>query len=243
MNDHIIKPIDPDVMFSTLLRWLPRRAGAAPAPAAAATHDAEPPLVIAGVDTANGLKRVAGNRALYRRLLDKYVEGQAAAPAELRAALAAGDRATAERIAHTAKGVSGNIGADLPQQAAAALEHAIHGGTENEALHQAFADAIAATVAAVRGAIGDAVTVSTVASGPVDAAAAQAAISRLEGLLASADGDAGDCFAEHADLLRGALGGDAAAGVERAVNDFDFDAALAKLRVAAAVKRFVTGGQ
>ena len=243
MNDHITKPIDPDVMFSTLLRWLPRRAGAAPAPAAAATHDAEPPLVIAGVDTANGLKRVAGNRALYRRLLDKYVEGQAAAPAELRAALAAGDRATAERIAHTAKGVSGNIGADLPQQAAAALEHAIHGGTENEALHQAFADAIAATVAAVRGAIGDTVTVSTVASGPVDAAAAQAAISRLEGLLASADGDAGDCFAVHADLLRGALGGDAAAGVERAVNDFDFDAALAKLRAAAAVKRFVTGGQ
>jgi PAS domain S-box-containing protein len=243
MNDHITKPIDPDVMFSTLLRWLPRRAGAAPAPAAAASHDAEPPLVIAGVDTANGLKRVAGNRALYRRLLDKYVEGQAAAPAELRAALAAGDRATAERIAHTAKGVSGNIGADLPQQAAAALEHAIHGGTENEALHQAFADAIAATVAAVRGAIGDTVTVSTVASGPVDAAAAQAAISRLEGLLASADGDAGDCFAEHADLLRGALGGDAAAGVERAVNDFDFDAALAKLRAAAAVKRFVTGGQ
>lgn len=243
MNDHITKPIDPDAMFSTLLRWLPRRAGAAPAPAAAATHDAEPPLVIAGVDTANGLKRVAGNRALYRRLLDKYVEGQAAAPAELRAALAAGDRATAERIAHTAKGVSGNIGADLPQQAAAALEHAIHGGTENEALHQAFADAIAATVAAVRGAIGDTVTASTVASGPVDAAAAQAAISRLEGLLASADGDAGDCFAEHADLLRGALGGDAAAGVERAVNDFDFDAALAKLRAAAAVKRFVTGGQ
>ena len=244
MNDHITKPIDPDAMFNTLLRWLPRRAGATAAPAVVVTPDAaEPLLVIAGVDTANGLKRVAGNQALYRRLLIKYVEGQEAAPAELRAALAAGDRATAERIAHTAKGVSGNIGADQPQQAAAALERAIHDASENEALQETFAIAIAETVAALRGALGETATATAAASGPVDAAAAQAAITRLEGLLASADGDAGDCFAEHAALLRGALGAEAAAGVERAVNDFDFDAAMAKLRVAAEAKHFSIKGQ
>jgi len=42
-------------------------------------------------------------------------------------------------------------------------------------------------------------------------------------------------------LLRGALGLEAAGAVERAVNDFDFDAALAKLRAAAEAKRFTTG--
>jgi hypothetical protein len=64
---------------------------------------------------------------------------------------------------------------------------------------------------------------------------------RLRALLGSADGDSGDYCMEHAALLRGALGAEAAGAVERAVNDFDFDAALAKLRIAAEAKRFTTG--
>jgi hypothetical protein len=75
----------------------------------------------------------------------------------------------------------------------------------------------------------------------VDMGAAQAVITKLAGLLASADGDSGDYCMEHAALLRGALGLEAAGAVERAVNDFDFDAALAKLRAAAEAKRFTTG--
>jgi PAS domain S-box-containing protein len=238
MNDHITKPIDPDVMFATLLRWLPKRSDAA-APVLANAGEAGPALTIAGIDTVSGLKRVAGNHALYRRLLDKYVEGQAGAPEALRAALTAGDRATAERIAHTAKGVSGNIGADQPQQAAAVLEQAIREERETVAMLEDFAAAIAAAVAAVRGSAGAAAPAA--AAGPVDAAAAQAAISKLAALLAEADGDAGDCYAEHAGLLHSVLGGDAADSIGRAVNDFDFEAALTKLRAAAADKHFTTG--
>ncbi len=239
MNDHITKPIDPDAMFSTLQRWLPRRAAAAQA-AAGAPAPAEPALSIPGIDSAGGLRRVAGNHGLYRRLLEKYVEGQADAAQALRAALAAGDRATAERIAHTVKGVSGNIGAEAPAQAAAALEQAIRDGGGNDALIAAFADAVAATVAAIRGAAGGAPTVESAAAAEVDAAAAQAAITRLAALLAAADGDAGDCYAEHEALLRGALGADAAA-IGRAINDFDFEAALAKLRAAAASRQYTAG--
>ncbi len=239
MNDHITKPIDPDAMFSTLLGWLPRRAASTRSVAAAEARP-EPALAIAGIDTAGGLRRVAGNHDLYRRLLEKYVEGQAGAEQALRAALEAGDRATAERIAHTVKGVSGNIGADRPAQAAAALEQAIHGGHENEALIAAFADAVAATVAAVRAGVGSAPAAEAGAAVAVDAATAQAVITRLAGLLAAADGEAGDCYAEHAALLRGALGVETA-GIGRAINDFDFDAALAKLRAAAAAKNFTAG--
>ena len=43
----------------------------------------------------------------------------------MRQALAAGDRPTAERLAHTTKAVSGTIGATLVQDRAAALELAI----------------------------------------------------------------------------------------------------------------------
>jgi two-component system sensor histidine kinase/response regulator len=239
MNDHITKPIDPDVMFATLLRWLPKRGDGAAAPVLANAGAAGPALTIAGIDTVSGLKRVAGNHALYRRLLDKYVEGQAGAPEALRAALTAGDRATAERIAHTAKGVSGNIGADQPQQAAAVLEQAIREERETVAMLEDFAAAIAAAVAAVRGSAGAAAPAA--AAGPVDAAAAQAAISKLAALLAEADGDAGDCYAEHAGLLHSVLGGDAADSIGRAVNDFDFETALTKLRAAAADKHLTTG--
>jgi two-component system sensor histidine kinase/response regulator len=243
MNDHITKPIDPDAMFSTLLRWLPRResavAAAKPVPASVG-HESL--LEIPGVDTASGLRRVAGNHGLYRKLLEKYVEGQAEAPAALRAALAAGDRGTAERIAHTVKGVSGNIGAEAPQQAAAALEQAIREGSETGTQLTAFADAIARTVAAVCAVIdsGPAAEEQAVTAN-VDKGAAQEVITKLAALLASADGDSGDYCMEHAALLRGVLGAEAAGAVERAVNDFDFDAALAKLRVAAEAKRFTTG--
>jgi CheY-like chemotaxis protein len=240
MNDHIAKPIDPDAMFGTLLRWLPKRTGTAATPVFANADAGEATLVIAGVDTANGLKRVAGNRVLYRKLLEKYVEGQAGAPAALRAALISGDRATAERIAHTAKGVSGNIGAEQPQQAAGVLEQAIREGRETAAMLEDFAVAIADVVAAVRGSVG-AAAAPAVAAGPVDAAAAQAAISKLAAFLADSDGHAGDYYAEHAGLLRSALGGDAADGIGRAVNDFDFETALKKLLVAAADKHFTAG--
>jgi len=67
--------------------------------------------VVEGLDTTGGLKRVAGNHKLYMKLLRQFVAGQSQTVASIRASLKAGDRKTAERIAHTAKGVSGNIGA------------------------------------------------------------------------------------------------------------------------------------
>ena len=74
-----------------------------------------------GIDVADGLKRVAGNRPFYRNLLLKFRQSQAAAP-EIRQALAAGDRQRAERIAHTVKGIAGSIGAKELQAAAATVE-------------------------------------------------------------------------------------------------------------------------
>ena len=68
---------------------------------------------------------MAGNRKLYRDLLTQYIAGQADAPARIQAALATGDRATAERLAHTLKGVSGNIGATVIERLAADLEQAL----------------------------------------------------------------------------------------------------------------------
>jgi len=226
MNDHIAKPIDPDAMFQTLLRWLPRHG----AVQSAREHQGEDTLVIPGVDTAGGLKRVAGNRDLYLRLLEKYVEVQAGAADALRAALAADDHQTAERLVHTVKGVSGNIGAGAVQEAAEAVERAAqHGGME-PALVDALDMAIRATIAAISGALEPVRQSGPAPVAPVDMAEARPVLERLADLLAGADGRAVTHFAEHAVTVRGALGVETAAALERALNNYDFDAALARLR-------------
>ena len=71
--------------------------------------------------------RVAGNKKLYRKLLRQFSNTEADAAQRIASALAENDRALAERLAHTVKGVAGNIGATAVQNAAANLEKAIKG--------------------------------------------------------------------------------------------------------------------
>ena len=111
MNDHVTKPIDPDALFAALARWTKRREPATPAPEkkAAPRMDVQVPP-IEGIDIAGGLKRVAGNQKLYRSLLEQFVAKQADASSQIADALEKNDRALAERLAHTVKGVAANLG-------------------------------------------------------------------------------------------------------------------------------------
>src|SRR6185369_4223896 len=146
MNDYLIKPIDPHDMQSILLRWIrPRRAAAAELPArAAATSTAsahgELPEGIEGLDTTLGLSRMMGKKSLYVAMLRRYLAGQRSVALEIRQALAAADLATAERLAHTTKAVSGNIGATLVQDRAATLEAAIRGNRAARDVEQLLAE-------------------------------------------------------------------------------------------------------
>jgi two-component system sensor histidine kinase/response regulator len=128
MNDHVSKPIDPDALYAAVSRWVkPRRAQhfeppakkIEPAPAEALPR-------IEGVDLADGLRRVGGNKRLYRDLLMKFAAKNGDADVQISAALESGDRQMAERIAHTVKGVAGNLGIKRVQSAAEKLEKAIH---------------------------------------------------------------------------------------------------------------------
>ena len=77
---------------------------------------------IDGLDVADGLSRVAGNMKLYRSLLGQFVEQQADAVSAVRAGLECQDFALVERLVHTLKGVSGNLGAKNISGLAAELE-------------------------------------------------------------------------------------------------------------------------
>ena len=89
------------------------------------------PSELPGISIASGLGRVGGNKQLYAKLLRKFKDGQETAVEQIKAALQSGDVETAARLAHTVKGVSGNLGGEELYRAAADLEKAIKEGKED----------------------------------------------------------------------------------------------------------------
>ena len=163
MNDHITKPIDPEQLYAVLARWIsaspapageesaPEKmspqdaAGKAPADSAPISAEAQPfPDALEGFDLVDGLQRLQGNKALYRKLLTGFAARYAQSAGDIRQAMDAGDYRKAHGMIHDIKGLAGNLAA-LPLQAAAAeLEKLIKPADEKnppppDALKSAFA--------------------------------------------------------------------------------------------------------
>jgi two-component system, sensor histidine kinase and response regulator len=232
MNDHVAKPIDPDELFSALLRWIkPRETKAASAKAAAPIKSPGTPadasetkaFEIAGIDTKAALKRMGGNRRLYESLLRKFAEQQAAAVEEIRAALKAGDASTAERGAHTLKGVAGNLGATALAEVAAKAETAVKRGQDVETVLDSLSLALAPVVQAIRTALPPEVPTVAVSADP---AAAADSLARLKKMLESDDGEAADFILDARAHLSGVLTGAEIDSLAELVGNFDFAAAL-----------------
>ncbi len=239
MQDHVAKPIDPDMLWRALLHWIKPREGLPVGfhtePHRKATGDGEKeewtPPAIAGIDTALGLKRTVGKGSLYLAMLRKFLDGQADALAQVSAALDVDDWQLAERLAHTLKGTAGNIGATLIQEAAAKLEAVIAAHAPRPEVDTRLAEAkqpLDETVAALRVSLPDEV--------PADAPAADPAevykqVARLAELLADDDAEANELLIEHADVFRTAFG-KGYASIADAIGRFDFEKALAALNAA-----------
>jgi two-component system sensor histidine kinase/response regulator len=222
MNDYLTKPIDPDALEATLLRWM--RAPAEPAP----LPPDDIPTDIAGLDVATGLKRVRGKRQVFRRLLSDFAAGQAGVPAEITAALQLDDREKALRLAHTLKGVAGTIGAGPVQAAAAAVEAAIRDGKTPDIYPLAQTlDALVTQLAAR--------LTAPVRSRPDVLVDAGELLSRLTGLLAESDPLAEELVDEHLETLRAAVP-EIADRLVALVRNFDFDKALDLLGAGDALK-------
>ncbi|MDR3279200.1 MAG: response regulator [Synergistaceae bacterium] len=112
LNDFIAKPIDPKVLNSTLVKWLPSAiAGIASHPEA--LGDAEQPTdtTTDAIDIRAGLKNAVDDEAFYRELITNFLMDHASDCARINEALESGDRNTAKRIAHTLKSTAMLIGA------------------------------------------------------------------------------------------------------------------------------------
>jgi two-component system sensor histidine kinase/response regulator len=128
MVDFVSKPIEPEELWRALLRWAPVKIRPQPitGPVAESTEpESQAVLHIAGLDVGQGLRRAIGNIPLYLSLLRKFSAGQRLVPQQISQAIDSKDWARAELLAHTLKGVAGNIGAHAIQHAAADLENAV----------------------------------------------------------------------------------------------------------------------
>ncbi|MDX9820452.1 MAG: transporter substrate-binding domain-containing protein [Syntrophales bacterium] len=238
MNDHVGKPIDPDELFGKLRKWVkPKAAGQVRenaaveamrpvADQATGKSGADELPEIPGLDTALGLKRVMGKESFYRDMLRKYVENQGAAPAQIRQSLDADDFPTAQRLAHTAKGVSGNIGATHLQELAASLEHAFRENLPRKDMETSFA-AFADAHGKLIGHLSAAFSARPVGehAADVDEARAAATYEKMKAYLTDDDSEAASLFEAEGDVLKALLGADFGR-FEQAVRQFDFGRAL-----------------
>ena len=141
MNDHVAKPIEPEDLWKALLKWIkPRHPLSAKAVVnIKSEEDVKLPSDVEGLDIGSGLRRMLGKKSLYLSMLRKFCAGQKSIPAEIIKALDNKDWDVAERLAHTLKGVSGNISATKLQQLSDTVEVVI----KDRASRQVIDDAIA----------------------------------------------------------------------------------------------------
>ncbi|MCC7703432.1 response regulator [Janthinobacterium sp. GW460P] len=235
MNDFIAKPIDVAQLFGTLARWI---APAAPQEVAAVAAQPEAELpVIAGLKMAEAMRRVGGNAALMRKLLDRFVETQFDAMQRIVAAIENNQLETAIREAHTLKGLAGNIGAGGLADSAARVEHLLSLGS-----HDGLPQALAACTLALdelvpkivlamqsRGNAAETGAAAVASVAPVDRAHLEAGLRELSQLLLQDDAQAVKHLDGIGPVLVAAGQAEHARQLKRMLGQYDFEGALAQL--------------
>jgi two-component system, sensor histidine kinase and response regulator len=129
MNDHVAKPIDPEILFATLIHWIPEGNrestpllvnGDSPV-----GKEAQLPITLNGIDITLGIHQTGGRPSFYIEMLNEFVTDHKDDHQKIVNALNENQKDLAVRIAHSLKGVAGGVGAKDLQLHSKAVEATI----------------------------------------------------------------------------------------------------------------------
>ncbi len=228
MSDYLSKPIHHNVLYAAIARWTKRAAPlvepgiVAVRRVSGAFYGLDPDRAIAGM----------GGEDTYLTVLEKFIPNQRQAVQSIQDALAAGDPQAAERLAHTLKGIAATIGAAALSGFARQLEDAIRKeetgkypqliATAGMELAQVVASAEAYLQASVEAGAADR------AQPPADVVQLGALLEQLVAQLKVFDSEAVDTLRRIDRKIKGTEAASQFARLDRYVNDYDYEHALAE---------------
>jgi CheY-like chemotaxis protein len=235
MNDHVVKPIDPDLLLRTLVKWiaparLAGRAASQPAPAQpatiapAATTMALP--AVRGIDWHRALANAGGQHQRLRRRIAGFLQEYVNAPQLMRDALANGDYAPLQSLAHNLKSGAAYIGASALATLAGTLEQDLRSGRA-ERVSVLAPDLIVALDSVLSGLA----RIDAAQAPAVSGLDAGALLARLRGFLETDDARAEDALAELQGVLTDARHAAPLSAIRAAVDEIEYERALVHLDV------------
>jgi two-component system, sensor histidine kinase and response regulator len=112
MVGYISKPVNPDEIVENLIQWIKPRENAIDKAKEMLLENIQEVLPeFKSIDVKDGLKRMNGNKKLYFGLLEKFYYGQLNVDKQIIDAIEKKEKELSVRLAHTTKGVAGNLGA------------------------------------------------------------------------------------------------------------------------------------
>nr|WP_321500946.1 response regulator [uncultured Dethiosulfovibrio sp.] len=122
MDDHIPKPVDPDVLVAVVHRWIFEEENSMPL---------RPLKDEKGIDLSSGLRRTGGDISRYRALLDKFLKEFSPLGKASMDLLKAGDTQESSRLIHSMKGAAATLGLLDVQRLSEKLENSLAKGELN----------------------------------------------------------------------------------------------------------------
>jgi PAS domain S-box-containing protein len=241
MNDHIAKPINPRILYNTLIKHLLQDASLTllkGTDEAGAQAVAIPPLD--GVDTNSGLSNMNHDHRLYLNALKRVVQQHGDAADRLKELMQSGEVSQASRLAHSLKGVAATIGALKLSRLAAALESELdnHEMAAAERLMAPLASEAARVIQALESFLKSGIQAgpdsarTAAASQSLDDKELAALFDELGGLIAEGDTEAIELAQKLQSLVNGSNARQLVLEMARQLNEYEFERAEELLRQA-----------